>query len=115
MSRRTNPFQQVIARVYLDLSDDAEESKLLRDRKADTDREVDVVITEEAAGEAIRVGVEATDPKRKADLPTVDKLLGKHADLDTQHIIIVSKSGFTGPANGRSTKRTTPLATSPGT
>jgi hypothetical protein len=96
--RRTNPFQQVIARVYQDLSDDAEESKPLHDRKAGKNREVDVVITEDVAGEKIRIGVEATDPKRKADLPTVEKLLGKHADLDTHHLIIVSKSGFTGPA-----------------
>jgi hypothetical protein len=88
----------VIAQVYKDLADDVEESKPLEDRKAHTDREVDVVITEDVAGVRIKIGVEATDPKRKADLPVVDKLLGKHADLDTHHVIIVSKSGFTGPA-----------------
>lgn len=98
MPARTNPFQKVIATVYKHLSDDTAESKMLRDRRAETDREVDLVVIKNVAGEEITIGVEATAVSRKVTLTTVDSLLKKHEDIGTHHLVIVSKSGFTEPA-----------------
>jgi hypothetical protein len=97
--RRTNLFQQVVAIVYRQLSDDPpEESAMVTDETAGTDREIDVLIKAEVAGEEISVGVEATALSRKLDLTGVQALIKKHEKLGTRQVIIVSESGFTGPA-----------------
>src|ERR1700730_5553082 len=99
MPRRTNLFQQVVAIVYRQLSDDPpEESAMVPDETAGTDREVDVLSKAEVAGEEISVGVEATALSRKLDLPGVQALIKKHEKLGTSQLIIVSESGFTEPA-----------------
>jgi hypothetical protein len=90
----------VVAIVYRQLSDDPpEESALVPDAAAGTDREVDVLIKAEVAGEEISVAVEATAISRKLDLPGVQALIRKHEKLGTRQVIIVSESGFTGPAH----------------
>lgn len=99
MPPRTNLFQRVIATVYQHLSDEpVQESKMVPDAIAGTDREVDVMITEEVAGEVISIGVEATALGKKLALPAVDSLIAKHKGIGTSHLVIVSKSGFTKPA-----------------
>jgi len=99
MPRRTNLFQQVVAVVYRQLSEDPpEESAMVPDETAGTDREVDVLIKEEVAGEEITVAIEATALARKLDLPGVQALIRKHEKLGTSQVIIVSESGFTEPA-----------------
>jgi Restriction endonuclease len=98
--RRTNLFQQVVAIVYHQLSDDPPaESAMVPDATAGTDREVDVLIKAEVAGEEITVAVEATALGRKLDLPGVQALIKKHEKLGTSQLIIVSESGFTEPAD----------------
>lgn len=71
---------------------------MVPDETAGTDREVDVLIKAEVAGEEISVGVEATALSRKLDLTGVQALIKKHEKLGTRQVIIVSESGFTGPA-----------------
>jgi hypothetical protein len=97
--KRTNLFQRVIATVYEHQSESpVAESKLMFDPKAGTDREVDVIVTETVAGEKITVGVEATALSKPLALPAVQALIAKHKSIGTSHVVIVSKSGFTGPA-----------------
>ncbi len=99
MPKRTNLFQQVVAAVYRQLSDGTvEESAMLHDEKAGTDREVDVLIRGQVAGEEISVAVEATAQDRKLDLPAVQRIIAKHQAIGTSQVIIVSESGFTEPA-----------------
>jgi hypothetical protein len=94
--KRTNPFQKVVATVYAHLSDDPpEESGMLADRLAGTNREVDVVNVSNVLGEQFQVGIEANAAARKLDLTTIDGLLKKHEDIGSHHVIIVSRAGFT--------------------
>jgi hypothetical protein len=61
-------------------------------------REVDVVLRSTVGGHEVIVGIEARAAARKADLPWVESMLGKHADLPTSKLVLVSETGFTGPA-----------------
>jgi hypothetical protein len=96
---RSNLFQDTIAIVHQHLAGDAavEESAMLIDRQGEQ-REVDVVLRSKIAGHEVVVCVEARATKRKADLTWVEGMLGKHADLPTSKLILVSEAGFTGPA-----------------
>jgi hypothetical protein len=97
--KRTNLFQQIVATVYKQIGGESvEESVMVPDKIAGTDREVDVVITSHVAGEKITVGVEATAISRKLDLKAVQGIIAKHEAIGTNQMIIVSESGFTGPA-----------------
>jgi len=71
-----------------------EESALLRDTRAGEDREVDVVVRGQVAGEDVVVSVEAIARKRKADLTWIDSMLSKHRSLPTNKLILVSEAGF---------------------
>ena len=57
-------------------------------------REVDVVIRA-SAGYPVVLSVEAASRSRKADRTWVDTMLGKHADLETNKLILVAERGFT--------------------
>ena len=61
-------------------------------------REVDVVIRSTIAGHQLVVSVEATATGRKADTSWVERMLGKHADLPTSHLVLVSQAGFSATA-----------------
>src|SRR3954447_25916201 len=100
---RSNLFQGTIAVIYEHLThDDAtatvEESAMLVHRTTGELREVDVVIRSYVAGYQIIVGIEARASARKADLPWVESIIGKHSELPTSQLVLVSESGFTGPA-----------------
>jgi hypothetical protein len=71
-----------------------EESKMLLDSDSGKLREVDVVITTAVAGQQIVIGVEATAAGRKATQTWVDSMLGKHASLPTDRLVLVSEAGF---------------------
>lgn len=77
---------------------------MLRDLDAEIDREVDVTITAEVDGRSVTIGVEATAASRAADLGWVDEMLGKHASLPT-NLILVSQSGFTPQARKKAENR----------
>jgi len=97
MPRRTNLFQQVVTIIYRHMVEDAtvEESAMLRNRLTGEDREVDVVIRSTSAGHDIAVSVEATSGSRKADASWVERMVGKHANLPTNKLVLVSEGGFT--------------------
>jgi len=71
-----------------------EESALVESRLTGETREVDVVLRGTVAGQPIVVGVEATSGRRRATVEWVEQMLGKHADLPTDKLILVSEGGF---------------------
>lgn len=58
-------------------------------------REVDVVIEAQVAGHAITISVECRDEGRRQSVEWVDQAYGKHLNLPTDHLVLVSNSGFT--------------------
>lgn len=61
-------------------------------------REVDVVVRSTIAGQPVVVAIEATDTARPASSEWVERMLGKHANLPTDKLILVANGGFYGPA-----------------
>jgi hypothetical protein len=100
MPPRSNLFQETIAIVHAHLAEDAtiEESAMLEQRTTSELREVDVVLRSTVGGHEVVVSVEARATARKADLPWGESMVGKHADLPTSKLVLVSENGFTGPA-----------------
>lgn len=95
MPRRSNLFQDVVAILQRHLVGDAqvEESGMLRSRTTGEEREVDVVIRADA-GYPVLISVEAVGRRRKADRIWVDSMVGKHDDLPTNVLVLVSQRGF---------------------
>jgi hypothetical protein len=100
MPKRTNLLQQVVGILHEHAAPGAEvtEPAMLPHQITGEDREVDVVIAIEAAGYKVVVSVEARARGRKADSPWVESMLGKHLDLPTSKLVLVSESGFYKPA-----------------
>ena len=100
MPRRSNLFQDTVAVVHAHVAGDAttEESAMLRQRTTGELREVDVVLRSKIGSHEVVVSSEARASARKADLPWVESVLGKHADLPTSKLVLVSENGFTRPA-----------------
>ena len=99
--RRTTLRQRIVYLARLQLADtDAEvtESKLLPDADTGESREVDVVIEGNLAGDHVTIGVEVIEHTRPADVTWVEQQLRKHERLPINKTVLVSWSGFTGPA-----------------
>jgi hypothetical protein len=79
------------------MSQDAtvEESAMLVNRLTGEQREVDVAIRAVTGGHVVIVSVEARASSRRADAPWVESMLGKHANLATDKLVLVSQTGFT--------------------
>lgn len=97
MPKRSNDFQRLIYLVRVNLAAGAKvtESKMMRDRRTKSYREVDVVIEGAVGGQRVRVCVECRDHKRVADVQWVDQMKAKHERLDTNALILASRPGFT--------------------
>jgi hypothetical protein len=95
--KRTNLFQEVVEILHRHMAGDAtvEASAMLVSRSTGAPREVDVLIRAKQAGHEVVVSVEAMDRSRKADRVWVDQMVGKHADLPTSKLVLVSQKGFT--------------------
>lgn len=100
MPKRTNLFQDVVALIHTHMARGAtvEESAMLVNRVTGKPREVDVAIRDVTAGHDVTVSVEARASRRKADAHWVEGMLGKHADLPTDKLVLVSQAGFTSQA-----------------
>ena len=68
MPKRSNAFQNLFHVLYRQLAGNAvvTESKMLRDSVTGEEREVDIVIESDVAGERITIGVECNAQKRKS-------------------------------------------------
>ena len=71
---------------------------MLQSRVTGELREVDVVVRSTVAGQPVVVAIEATDTARPASSEWVERMLGKHANLPTNKLILVASGGFYGPA-----------------
>ena len=71
-----------------------EESVILLDTHDGTPREVDVLITIPAGDRSLRIGIEARDHKRRADLQWIEQLKTKFEFLDIDRRVAVSRKGF---------------------
>lgn len=98
MPRRTNTFQRVVAILHEHMAGDAQvvESAMLTNRVTGEEREVDVVIRSTVAGHEMVLGIEAT--MKKGSSPWVEQMIGKHADLPTDRLVLVAERGFSAPA-----------------
>jgi hypothetical protein len=95
--KRTNLFQEVVEIIHRHMAEGAtvESSAMVPSRSTGEQREVDVVIRGTQAGYPVMISVEAVGRSRKADRTWVDQMLGKHADLPTSKLVLVSEKGFT--------------------
>jgi len=101
MPTRTNPFQKLIHLIEYQLApSDAvvTESKEYIDQVSGVKREIDIVIERKSGIHSFVIGIECIDHKRPADSTWVEKISGKHQDIGIDKTILVSKSGFRGPA-----------------
>ncbi|MFE5480529.1 restriction endonuclease [Nocardia sp. NPDC056541] len=101
MPIRTNLFQTVVAVIHQHLADGAsiEEPAMLTNRLTGKKREVDVVLRSKAAGHEFVIGIEATSRQRgPVSAQWVEGMIGKHKNLPTDKVILVSESGFTDQA-----------------
>ncbi|MFC9472255.1 restriction endonuclease [Nocardia sp. NPDC056952] len=101
MPKRTNLFQTVVAVIHQHLADGApiEEPAMLTNRLTGKEREVDVVLRSKAAGHEFVIGIEATSRRRgPVSAQWVESMIGKHNNLPTDKVILVSESGFTDQA-----------------
>jgi hypothetical protein len=94
MPRRTNVFQEVVAIIHEHMAVGAtvEESAMLVNRATKRRREVDVVIRGKQATHDVVVGVEATKGNRMASVEWVERMIGKHQNLPTDKLVLVSQS-----------------------
>lgn len=97
MPKRSNDFQRLVYLIRVNLAEGAKvtESKMMRDRLTKRFREVDVVIEGKVGNHPVTVCVECRDHKRVADVTWVDMMKSKHDRLDTNALILASRSGFT--------------------
>lgn len=97
MPKRSNQYQKLIRDINSRLSSESvliTESKMLVDSITGEEREVDIYIEDLAGPYPVKVSVECTAKSRKLDRPAIEQLKAKHDGLDTNHLVIVSKSGF---------------------
>jgi hypothetical protein len=100
MPRRSNAFQSVVYLVKKHMGDatiEVHESAELLDSATGRKREVDVIETK-VDGHGVLVGFECAARGRKPDAEWVEQMYGKHSTLPTDHLVLVSESGFTAQA-----------------
>ncbi len=97
MPKRSNDFQKLIYLIHHQLAKDAvvTESKLLLDRAANVNREVDIVIEKQVGEYKITISIECQGRGRVANVEWVEQMITKHQTLPTDKLILVSQSGFT--------------------
>jgi hypothetical protein len=95
--KRTNAFQTVVFMIQSHIAGRAKvaESAELTDLVTGESREVDVCIETQVAGRQIIVSIECRDQARKQAMGWVEEMYAKHSRLPTDHLVLVSSSGFT--------------------
>src|SRR4051794_4442127 len=96
MPARSNEFQAAVYLIKKHLAPDAvvTESRLFPDPENGDPREVDITIETQVGGHSIIIGFECIDHKRPATVDWVEKMHGKHLELPTHSVVLVSRSGF---------------------
>lgn len=97
MPKRTNAFQRLVTLLHMTLDGHAnvEESAMIRDKVTNEKREIDILITTTRK----KISIEVRDRNRRAGTPWIEEMRAKHDDIiETDELILVSRSGFTKPA-----------------
>jgi hypothetical protein len=96
MPKRSNSFQRLIYHIQRQLAGQSTvtESKFLRDRVTLQEREVDVVIESKIGDYELIIGIECNASGRKATVEWVERMIGKHKDLPTNQLVLISQAGF---------------------
>lgn len=107
MPKRSNKFQKLIAAIHGCIANDVsvEESALLMDRETGEEREVDIVLKLQLGDYPVVLSVEVSDRSRRAGSGWVEEMAGKHQALQTNKLVLVSRSGFTKPAMKKAKSR----------
>lgn len=107
MPKRSNQFQKLITAIHACMADGAtvEESALLIDPETGEQREVDIFLTSQIGGHPVSMAVEVNDRSRPSDSTWVEQMAGKHQSLPVNKLVLVSRSGFTGPAKQKAKSR----------
>lgn len=100
MSKQSNKFQKLMTAIHACISKgiSVEESALLTDRETRGEREVDIVLRSKIGDYPMILSVEVRDRSRPAGSGWVEEMAGKHQALQTNKLVLVSRSGFTKPA-----------------
>lgn len=100
MPKQSNKFQKLVAAIHACIANQGtvEESALLTDRETGEKREVDVVLRSSLGDYPLVLSVEVRDRSRPAGSGWVEEMAGKHQALQTNKLVLVSRSGFTKPA-----------------
>jgi Restriction endonuclease len=96
MPKRSNQFQRLVYAIQHTLTKEAvlTESKFLTNTRTGSQVEVDVVIEAQTGSIPLIISIECTAPGRAATVEWVREMLGKHEDLPTDKLVLVSSSGF---------------------
>ena len=101
MPQRTNAFQQLVKRIETALHGtqaNVVESAMIHDFDAETDVEIDVLVTFRVAGREYRSAIECRDHGRKQGPSWIRDLRTKRDACRLDKIVAVSSSGFSGTA-----------------
>ncbi len=97
MPKRTNAFQSLVFKLTRQLQPfgaKVEESRLLIDKTTGERREVDVVVEFRSGPHPFLLCLECRSGRRPATVEWVDTMHAKHRALNTNKLVLVSKSGF---------------------
>ena len=97
MPARTNRFQRLVKLVKQHVAGDGNvvESRMLIDARTGEKREVDLVVETLVAGHRVHVCFECVGRGRSATVEWIEGMRGKHQDLPTSKLVLVSERGFT--------------------
>jgi predicted Mrr-cat superfamily restriction endonuclease len=99
MPQRTNDFQSLMYLIQSRLAPTSarvEESAYLTDKAIDSDREIDILITDPRGNLPPQtIAIECRDRKRKADVEWIDAIIGKYSKIGVRRVVAISRSGFT--------------------
>ena len=96
MPKRSNAFQQVVMLLHKQFQENGiiTESKNLADSLTGESREVDIVIEVKISNYPVTISIECINYGRPATVEWVERMFGKHRNLPTDKLVLVSKSGF---------------------
>ncbi len=104
MPKRTNAFQSLVAQLYQARKEDQSlvvESTNVSERGTDTPAEIDILITKQTFGSAIRIALECRDHRRPQTVQWIRELADKRHSMGIDKVFAVSTSGFTATARAK--------------
>jgi hypothetical protein len=94
--KATNLFQEVVSTIHEHLADGVsrDDSAKLPNRLTGYLREVDVILRSNTGGHETVIAIEAASRSGPASVNWVEQMIGKHKNLPTHKVVLVSELGF---------------------